>query len=76
MKSKTLIALTAMALLTAAVAKADTNPANDSASFTVRITPNVDVGVTVDTTGANWAGASTNLDVTSDLATDTLLDAL
>jgi hypothetical protein len=68
-----LAALAALALTTAAVtAKADANPANDSGSFTVRITPNVDLGVVVDTTGSNWTG-SANLDVTSDLATDTRL---
>ena len=74
-KLKSALIAATLALMTATVAKADANPANDSGSFTVRITPNVDLGVTVDTTGANWAGASTNLDVTSDLATDTLLEA-
>ena len=69
---KTAILTAALALMTATFAYADANPANDSASFTVRITPNVDLGVTVDTTGSNWAGAA-NLDMTSDLATDTLL---
>ena len=72
MKMKTLMLLTAMALMTASVAKADSNPANDSGSFTVRITPNVDLGVIVDTTGSVWAGG-TGLDVTSNLGTDTLL---
>jgi len=67
----------ALALMTATFAYADANPANDSGSFTVRITPNVDLGVVVDTTGANWAGAgsSTLEDLTSDLGTDTLLEA-
>jgi len=72
---KMTVMATALALLTAGTAHADANPANDTGGFTVRITPNVDLGVVVDTTGANWAGASTNLDLTSDLATDTLLDA-
>jgi len=71
---KTAMLTAALALLTAGTARADANPANDSGEFTVRITPNVDLGVIVDTSGANWAGASTNLDMTSDLATDTLLD--
>ena len=73
-KAKTVKAMmmtAALALLTSA-AYADTNPANDSASFTVRITPNVDLGVTVDTTGSKWVGSS-NLDVTQDLGTDKLL---
>src|SRR3989338_4678307 len=71
---KTAMMTAALALTTATFAYADANPANDSGSFTVRIAPNVDLGVIVDTSGANWAGASTNLDMTSDLATDTLLD--
>ena len=69
---KTAMLAAAVAVLGATAAYADANPANDSGSFTVRITPNVDLGVTVDTSGANWAGAA-NLDMTSDLATDTLL---
>src|SRR3989338_809806 len=69
---KTAMLTAALALMTATFAYADVNPANDSGSFTVRITPNVDLGVTVDTTGSNWVGAA-NLDMTSDLATDTLL---
>ena len=73
MRRAGLAALAALALTAAAVtAKADSNPANDSGSFTVRITPNVDLGVVVDTTGSAWAGSS-NLDVTSNLGTDTLL---
>jgi len=73
---KTMMTAAALALMTATFAYADANPANDSGSFTVRITPNVDLGVIVDTTGANWVGASTTLeDLTSDLGTDTLLQA-
>src|SRR3989338_5641088 len=69
---KTAMLTAALALMTATFAYADVNPANDSGSFTVRITPNVDLGVTVDTTGSNWVGSS-NLDVTQDLGTDKLL---
>ncbi|MCM2305357.1 MAG: hypothetical protein NDJ72_11680 [Elusimicrobia bacterium] len=66
----------ALALLAPTAAHADANPGNDSGSFTIRITPNVDLGVVVDTTGANWAGTSANLeDLTSNLGTDTRLDA-
>jgi len=63
-----------IAILMPAAALADTNPANDSGSFTVRITPNVDLGVTVDTTGSAWVG-SANLDVAQDLGTDKILSA-
>ncbi|MDO8756533.1 MAG: hypothetical protein Q7J64_00850, partial [Elusimicrobiota bacterium] len=74
---KTAMMTAALALMTATFAYADANPANDSGSFTVRITPNVDLGVLVDTTGANWVGAGsvTLEDLTSDLGTDTLLDS-
>ena len=73
MRKKTLMTVVAAAaLMTATAAYADTNPANDSGSFTVRITPNVDLGVTVDTTGSAWVG-SANLDVSQDLGTDKLL---
>ena len=44
----------------------------DSGNFTVRITPNVDYGLTVDTSGSRWNSAA-NLDVTLDLGTDELL---
>lgn len=48
-----------LALLAAAApARADLTPANDSGAFTVRLTPNVDLGVIVDTTGAAWAGSA------------------
>jgi hypothetical protein len=71
---KLMAAMTVAAgLLTAASARADSNPANDSDVFTVRLTPNVDLGVIVDTTGSNWAGSG-NLDVTMDLAADHVLD--
>jgi hypothetical protein len=77
MKLKTMTAMmvmvTAAALLTATVAKADSNPLNDSDVFTVRLTPNVDLGVIVDTSGSNWAGSG-NLDVTMDLGADHVLD--
>src|SRR5437867_4369218 len=64
----------AVAMMSASAAHADTNPANDSGTFTVRITPNVDMGVTVDTTGSAWVG-SANLDVVEDLGTDKILSA-
>src|SRR3990167_8849956 len=65
----------ALALMTATAARADANPANESGSFTVRITPNVDLGVVVDTSGANWVGTSATLeDLTSDLGTETQLE--
>ena len=45
----------------------------DTGSFVIRIQPNVDVGVTVDTTGAAWAG-DTDLNLNSgDLNTTYLL---
>src|SRR3990167_793827 len=69
---KTAMLTAALALMTATAAKADSNPANDSGSFTVRITPNVDLGGTGDTAGSNWVGSS-NLDVTQDLGTDKIL---
>ena len=71
---KTAMLTAALALMTATAARADANPANDSGSFTVRITPNVDLGVTVDTAGAAWVGSS-DLDVTQDLGTDKVLSA-
>lgn len=76
MRMKTLmtVMMTAMALMTAALAHADPNPANDSGVFTVRLAPNVDLGVTVDTSGANWSGSG-NLDVTMVLGTDSLLQS-
>ena len=77
-KMKTLkaaLAAAVLALMTATLARADANPANDSGSFTVRITPTVDLGVVVDTSGANWVGTSATLeDLTSNLGTDTLLE--
>jgi hypothetical protein len=69
---KTILAAGLALIMTAAAAHADTNPANDSGTFTVRITPNVDLGVTVDTTGSAWVG-SANLDVAQDLGTDKLM---
>ncbi|PCI37695.1 MAG: hypothetical protein COB53_05795 [Elusimicrobia bacterium] len=45
---------------------ADAVPGNNSGSFIVRITPNIDLGVVVDTTGAAWIG-STDLSVTANL---------
>ena len=51
---------------------ADPVASNNSGVFTVRITPNVDLGVTVDTTGAAWT-ADTDLDVDMDLSAEKLL---
>ena len=51
---------------------ADPNPGNDTGQFTVRITPNVDLGVLVDTAGAAWAGGA-NLDTTMTLGQEKLL---
>lgn len=65
------LAALALALGTTA-AKADPNASNDSGAFTVRITPNVDLGVTVDTTGSAWAG-SANLNVTMALNAESIL---
>ena len=45
---------------------------NNSGTFTVRITPNVDLGVTVDTTGSAWAGGA-NLDTSMDLSAEKIL---
>ena len=73
-QTSTIFLLIALAVAGATFAYADANPANDSASFTVRITPNVDLGVTVDTAGAAWVGSS-DLDVTQDLGTDKVLSA-
>ena len=73
---KTALLAAALAVTAATAARADANPANDSGSFTVRITPNVDLGVVVDTSGANWVGTSATLeDLTSDLGTQTQLQA-
>ena len=69
---KTALLTAALGLLAATAARADSNPANDSGSFTIRITPNVDLGVTVDTTGAAWEGSS-NLDMTQALGSDVRL---
>ena len=74
-KTKTLTAAmltAAIILLGAGSVRADANPANDSGSFTIRITPSVDLGVTVDTTGSNWVGSS-NLDMSLAMGTDLLL---
>lgn len=44
----------------------------DAGNFTVRITPNVDFGLTVDTSGSRW-NSSADLDVALNLGTDELL---
>ena len=45
---------------------------NNTGVFTVRIQPNVDLGVIVDTTGSAWVG-SANLDVAMDLGAEKVL---
>ena len=50
----------------------DPVPGNNTGQFTVRIQPNVDLGVTVNTAGAAWV-ASANLDTDMDLGTEKLL---
>ncbi len=65
----------AMGLVLGAVvgqAWADPNAANDTGQFTVRITPNVDLGVLVNTAGAAWAGDA-NLDTVMTLGQEKLL---
>ena len=47
-------------------ARADRVPGNNSGTFSVRIFPNVDLGVSVNTSGAAWVG-SADLDVTANL---------
>src|SRR3989338_4163104 len=49
-------ALGLMSLGTLGAWAADPVASNNSGSFQVRITPNVDLGVLVDTAGAAWAG--------------------
>ena len=72
-KTKAWLGLAALALaLGVTAAKADPNSSNNTGTFTVRITPNVDLGVTVDTTGSAWVG-SANLDVTTALNAESLL---
>ena len=58
--------------LAAAEAWADKNSSNDSGTFSVKIIPNVDLGVLVNTSGAAWAG-DTDLYATMDLGTEKLL---
>lgn len=65
-------ALAFLAALLPSPAAADATPGNDSAQFTVRLTPNVDMGVIVDTTGAAWAG-SADLDAVMALGAEALL---
>ncbi len=72
-KSVKWLGLAALALaLGVSAAKADPNNANNTGTFTVRITPDVDLGVTVNTSGAAWAG-SANLDVTVALSAESIL---
>ena len=72
-KTTAWLGLAALALvLGVTAAKADPNNANNTGTFTVRITPNVDLGVTVDTSGSAWAG-SANLDVAVALNAESIL---
>jgi len=70
-KTMAWLGLAALAL-GAVTAQADPNASNNTGAFTVRITPNVDLGVTVDTSGSAWAG-SADLDVTTALGAESLL---
>jgi len=67
------LALTALAPLQAVASDAD--PSNDSDSFTIRIIPQIDMGVEVSTAGANWSGPSTDLDTTMEMGTTLLLES-
>jgi hypothetical protein len=69
---KVTAAVLALGLCAGQASAADPVASNNTGNFTVRITPNVDLGVTVDTTGAAWAG-DTDLDVDMDLGTEKLL---
>ncbi len=55
-KTWTMLAAICAVMALSVGAWADSNPGNNSGSFEVRITPNVDYGVTVDTLGAAWEG--------------------
>lgn len=67
-----LSALTLAAALLPLPARADLNTANDSAQFTLRLSPNVDLGVVIDTAGSAWAGAA-NLDTTLAMNAESVL---
>jgi hypothetical protein len=69
----TALALCAALLTFTGKAWADANPANDSGSFIIRIQPNVDLGVTVDTSDAGWTDGG-NLDLTADLNSTSILN--
>ena len=65
----------ALGLLSLGAAKGwalDPVASNNTGVFTVRIQPNVDLGVTVNTAGAAWVG-SADLDVGMDLSAEKLL---
>ena len=67
------IAWTLIAAFSPVAVRADANPANDTGAFVLRILPSVDLGVTIDTTGAHWFGAP-DLDMTSDMGATTRLE--
>ena len=63
----------ALSLLAApAPVLADPNPGNDTGQFTLRLSPNVDMGVVIDTAGAAWAGAA-DLDAVLPLNSESVL---
>ena len=66
--------LAALALMLGMSSNAAADPvgSNDTGTFIIRIQPNVDLGVLVDTLGAGWVDAG-NLDVTMDLGTTQVL---
>ena len=66
-------ALGLIAAFSPATVRADANPGNDSGAFVLRLLPSVDLGVTVDTTGAHWFGSS-DLAVVSEMGTTNRLE--
>ncbi|TPW21303.1 MAG: hypothetical protein FD126_810 [Elusimicrobia bacterium] len=66
------LALAFSFLAVPAPAQADPNPTNDTDTFTVRLSPNVDMGVIVDTSGAAWAGFA-NLDAVLAMNAESIL---
>ena len=60
-----LAGLAVLALTVTGAYALDPEASNNSASFQIRITPNVDLGVTVDTNGAAWSG---DTDLYTDMA--------
>ena len=67
-----MLAVLACAVCASQAWATDPVPGNNSGTFIIKITPNVDLGVTVDTTGAAWVG-DTDLYVDMDLGATKLL---